>query len=249
MEDSTHLLAEPEMLRRAALESGYLYLRGFLPEFLIAPVRSFVRKGFAELGWVDADDANLPAMKAVPDAKLSGRGWDDPNWVSFQSYFSQHPDFLTLAESPSVMAVLQAVMDEPAWLASMNFCWIKLPGSPAHTTLPHQDEWYMPQCKSMWSMWLPFVCTPLEVGPLAVVPGSHKHGVREHRNAFSGLQVESDVVWASNEMSAGDVVFFSARTIHCAWSNMSPTMARVSADVRYEPCSVGEDSKLRTFQK
>jgi len=249
MKDSSYLLGDPASLRSVALASGYLYLRAFLPETLIAPVRAFTHRAFANFGWVEADDANSPTMRAVPDAKLSGRGWDDRNWIQFQSHFSQHPDFQALAEAPSVMGVLEAVMGEPAWLASMNFCWIKLPGSPEHTTLPHQDEWYLPLCKSMWTMWLPLVHTPIEVGPLGVVPGSHRHAVMEHRDAFSGIQVDPETVWASNEMSTGDVVFFSAQTIHCAWSNVSPRFARVSVDIRYEPRSVGEDSKLRVCQK
>jgi len=247
MEDSSHLLAEPDLLRSAARESGYLFFRGFLPDTLVAAVREFTREAFSAHGWVESDGHNSPTMRAVQGAKLTGRGWDDQNWFQFQSVFSKHPDFLQLAEAPSVMAVLEAVMDEPAWLASTNFCWIKLPGSPAHTTLPHQDEWYLPSCKSMWTMWLPLVHTPFDVGPLGVVPGSHKHGLQEHIDAFSGMLVDPEKVWASNEMRAGDVVFFSARTIHCAWSNVSPTLARVSADVRYEPRSVGRNSKLRTF--
>lgn len=237
------------MLRSIAAEQGYLHFRRFLPDSLIAPVRAFTREAFAEFGWVHADPENPPFMKAIPDAKLSGRGWDDRDWIEFQLVFSKHPDFLALAESPPVMRVLEVVMGEPAWLASMNFCWIKLPGSPEHTTLPHQDEWYLPHCGSMWTMWVPLVDTPFEVGPLGVVPGSHRREVEDHFTAFSGLQVEPEVDWASNETHAGDVVFFTARTIHCAWSDVSPTLARVTAEVRYEPRSVGKDSKLRRPQK
>ena len=110
------------------------------------------------------------------------------------------------------MAILEAILGEPAWLATTNFCWVKLPGSPEHTTLPHQDEWYLPHCKRMWTMWLPLVDTPLDVGPIGVVPGSHRRGVEDHFTAFSGLQIEPEVEWVSGELSSGDVVFFSART-------------------------------------
>ena len=61
--------------------------------------------------------------------------------------------------------------------------------------------------------------------------------------------VEPKVKWATNDAEAGDVVFFSSRTIHCAWSNMSNTLAQVSAEIRYEPRSVGKDSKLRKAKK
>lgn len=249
LEESSHLLGDLEAIRLAAAEQGYLHFRQFFPDSLIAPVRAFTREAGSDFGWVEADDDNPPVMRAVPGARLSGRGWDDPDWVRFQGAFSSHPDFLALAEAPLVMEVLDAVMGEPAWPATTNFCWIKLPGSPEHTTRPHQDEWYVPQCASMWTLWAPLVDTPFEVGPLGVVPGSHRGGVQEHISAFAGLEVAPDVRWASREVKAGDVIFFAARTIHCAWSNLSTTLARVSADIRYEPRSVGRASKLRVNQK
>lgn len=243
------MLDTPGGLRLAAAEQGYLYFKEFLPQALLAPVREFTRGAFGELGWVEADPENQPVMRAISGAKLSGRGWDDRNWIEFQQRFSSDPSLLALAESPKVLAVLEAIVGEPAWLATVNFCWIKLPGSPEQTTLPHQDEWYLPGCPTMWTMWFPLVDTPFEVGPLGVVPGSNRRGVVEHGSAFSGLKVDPDVAWDSSEVRVGDVVFFSARTIHCAWSNVSDQWARISADIRYEPRSTGIDSKLRKTQK
>jgi len=247
--ESSQLLDDPGALRSAATDQGYLHFRALIPDSLLAPVRAFTREAFAKFGWVHADSDNPPVMKAIPDAKLSARGWDDRDWVQFQLSFCKHPDFLALAEAPFVMDILDAVMGEAAWLASMNFCWIQLPGSPEQTTLPHQDEWYLPSCDTMWTMWVPLVDMPMEVGPLGVVQGSHRRSVKDHFTAFSGLQVEPKLDWVSNEALAGDVVLFSSRTIHCAWSNVSPTLAQVSAEIRYEPRSVGKDSKLRRRQK
>jgi len=244
-DESSHLLGDSDALRTAASDQGYLHFRGLIPDSLLAPVRAFSRNAFVEFGWVHENSGNEPHMNAVPGAKLSARAWDDREWVQFQLKFCKHPDFLALAEAPIVMEILEAVMAEPAWLASKNFCWIQLPGSPEQTTLPHQDEWYLPRCDSMWTLWVPLVDMPLDVGPLGVVPGSQRRSVKDHFTAFSGLQVEPKVEWASNDVRAGDVVFFSSRTIHCAWSNVSPTLAQVSAEIRYEPRSVGKDSKLR----
>ena len=243
--ESSHLLDDPGALRSGAADLGYLHFRELLPDSLLAPVRAFTRAAFAEFGWVRADPDNPPVIEAIPGAKLSARAWDDRDWVQFQLNFCKHPCFLTLAEAPIVTEILEAIMGEPAWLASMNFCWIQLPGSPEHTTLPHQDEWYLPHCDSMWTLWVPLVDMSLEVGPLGVVSGSHRRSVKDHFTAFSGLQVEPKVDWTSNEARAGDVVFFASRTIHCAWSNVSPTLAQVSAEIRYEPRSVGKESKLR----
>jgi ectoine hydroxylase-related dioxygenase (phytanoyl-CoA dioxygenase family) len=131
----------------------------------------------------------------------------------------------------------------------MNFCWIQPPGNPEQTTLPHQDAWYLPQCSSMWTLWVPLVDMPLDVGPIGVVAGSQNRKVADHFTAFTGFQVEPKVEWASNDTKAGDAVFFSCKTIHCTWSNVSDSLAQVSAEIRYEPKSVGKASKLRKQKK
>ena len=247
--ESSHLLDDPAALHAAAADQGYLYFRSFIPESLLAPVRAFTREAFEGFGWIQNSTDNPPEMSGIPGTKLCVRGWDDRDWVQFQLAFSKHPDFLALAESPLMMGILEAILGEPAWLATMNFCWINLPGNPEQTTLPHQDEWYLPRCDSMWTLWAPLVDMPIDVGPLGVVPGSQHRSVRDHFTAFSGLQVEPKVEWATNGVKAGDVVFFSSRTIHCSWSNMSDTLAQVSAEIRYEPRSVGKNSKLRKTKK
>jgi ectoine hydroxylase-related dioxygenase (phytanoyl-CoA dioxygenase family) len=96
----------------------------------------------------------------------------------------------------------------------------------------------------MWTVWIPLSATPMEVGPLAVIPGSHRSTTLPQKDALAGIDVPHDICWATQEVSPGDVVFFSAATIHCAWSNMSPTAVRLSLDVRYEPRST-RDSILR----
>jgi ectoine hydroxylase-related dioxygenase (phytanoyl-CoA dioxygenase family) len=95
----------------------------------------------------------------------------------------------------------------------------------------------------MWSVWIPLVDTPLEVGPLAVVPGSHNK-VWRHRDHLHGIDVPRDVVWATGPVHPGDIVVYGAATVHCAWSNVSKSNVRVALDVRYEPVRT-TDSILR----
>jgi len=244
-EDSSGLLESPAELRERAADRGFLFFKGLLPDSLVDPVRLLAREAFESQGWIRPTAGNPPLMEAVPGARLEGRGWDDPRWLDFQYRMSAHPDFLAFAEDRRIMGVLEVLLGEPAWLAAVNFCWLKLPGSPEQTTLPHQDQWYLPDCPRMWTVWVPLVDTSFEVGPLGCVPGSHQRGLWDHVGRFSGIGVSSDVRWASNEVRAGDAVFFNALTVHCAWSNVSASQARVSVDIRYEPRSIGAASILR----
>ena len=247
--DSSNRLDDMGTLKNIAADQGYLFFRRFLGEAVIEPVRSFARTRLASHGWVKDGLDGQTVIEAAPGATLKGRGWDDPDWMQFQQRFSGEPVFQALATNPKVTRVLEAVFGEPVWHATNNFCWLKLPGNPEHTTLPRQDEWYLPRCGHMWTMWVPLVDTPYDVGPLGVVPMSNKRDVEDHFTAFSGLQVEPEVEWVSGEVAAGDVVFFAARTIHCVWTNVSASMAHLSATIRYEPSAIGAASKLRIQAK
>jgi len=95
-----------------------------------------------------------------------------------------------------------------------------------------------------WTLWVPVVDTPLEVGPLAVVPGSHRRGAAPHVDNLTGIVLPPDTRLASGPVGPGDAILFGEETIHCAWSNVSQTAVRVSFDIRYEPEGAGAVTSL-----
>ena len=233
--DATPLLDDPAGLHALAADLGYLYVERLVPDALVDPVRAFVREFAAGYGWVHPDPSNPVEVVAVPGAKLTGRGFDDPRFVELQRAVMANPDFVALVTDPRVMALVDAAAGEPMALATTNHTWLKLPGSPEHTTLPHQDVYYLPTCPKMWTLWVPLVDTPLDVGPLGVVPRSHEGSMWPHVDAWTGIAVAPDTRWQTQPVRPGAVVVFDASTVHCAWSNVSPTLTRLSLDVRYEP--------------
>ena len=243
-EDATPLLGDSSKIHERAAELGYLYFANLLPKELLAPVRAFVREECARYGWVRRDKRNPRSMRARTRAKLTGRGWDDPNWTKFQLAFCNNADFLTLASHELILSTLEAVAGEPMAPAISHHCWLKLPGSPEHTTGPHQDIFYLPTCPRMWTVWVPLVDTPMDVGPLAIIPRSHRRKWH-HVDAMTGIQVSHDEGWATAPVSPGAIVMFDAATVHCAWSNVSPKLVRLSLDVRYEPRNLPGPSILR----
>lgn len=146
-------------------------------------------------------------------------------------------EFAALAADRRLMQALERILGEPAVPALSNFCWLRLPGEPAQTTGPHQDSFYLPHATGLWTAWIPVVDIPMELGPIALVPGSHRAGLRPHRDAFTGLEVEEHETWATGPFACGDVVLFGAHVIHCAWSNITPDLVRAAFDIRYEPRS------------
>jgi len=243
--DSGPLLDSPAALQERAAQDGYLACRDLVPLSLVASVRAEVRDDFERHGWVEAGPGNPPRLRARPGARLSGRGFDDPDWIALQQRLTRSHAMRDLVECEPILSVLEVLLGEPAAVATANHCWLKLPGSPEQTTRPHQDSYYLPDCPRLWTVWLPLVHTPLDVGPIGVVPGSHRQGDWPHVDALTGIDVPRDVCWATSELSPGAAVFFEARTVHCAWSNVSDTWARLSLDVRYEPRDAPGPTPLR----
>jgi ectoine hydroxylase-related dioxygenase (phytanoyl-CoA dioxygenase family) len=244
-EDASPLLADHAALRRRADELGYLYLKQLLPESLVEPVRRFVRQYCLGHGWVQPAEGNPTTLQATPGARLDGRGWDDARFVELQLQLAAHQGFQALGQYPAILQILEAICGQPMWMATTNYCWVKFPGSPEHTTRPHQDSFYLPGCPSLWTGWVPLVDTPLDVGPLGVVPGSSHRGDWPHIDALTGIDAPRETTWATGEVKAGDLVLFATRTVHCAWSNVSPTQVRLSLDVRYEARPVEGGTGLR----
>ncbi len=217
--------------------AGYVYLPGLLPPAALDPVRAAVRRYAETAGWVIPEPGNPPRFRAAPGARI-GCAWTDPLWIGLQRAVFDSPEFAALAAAPPLMEALRRILGEPAIPALANFCWLRLPGEPAQTTAPHQDSFYLPHSPGLWTAWIPVVEIPMDLGPLALVPGSHRQGRRPHRHAFSGVEVGDEEAWATGAFAPGDVVLFGAHTIHCAWSNMTPDLVRAAFDIRYEPRSM-----------
>jgi hypothetical protein len=243
-EDATPWVRDPAGLRARAAEQGFLFFPGLLPTRLIDPVRALVRDLCVGYGLVDPAPDNPPWLLATADARLERRCWDDARWTELQQIVNRDSGFRALAGCDPVCDVLEALFGEPAHVADTNICWLKLPGSPEQTTLPHQDLYYLRDSAAMRTVWFPAVDTPFDVGPLALVPGSHHRGLRPHVDAMTGIAVPPNVGWASSPVKPGDVVIFDALTVHAAWSNISPRSVRVSFDVRYLPRSLSAGCPL-----
>ncbi len=235
--DASAVAGEPARLRSIADELGYLYLRHWIRVPRLEAVRAFVRSFALAHRWIEPAKGNPPVLRARRGAGLAGRGWDDPAWIELQRDLAGLPAFAALVRCREIVGVLEAVYDEPAAVATANHCWIKLPGSPEFTTRPHRDSFYLPGCKRMWTVWVPLSHTPMNVGPLGVIAGSHRTGLWPQHDAMAGIAVPRNVTWATAAVEPGDAVFFGPDTIHCAWSNVSAHQVRVSLDLRYEPAS------------
>ncbi len=103
----------------------------------------------------------------------------------------------------------------------------------------------------MLTVWFSLHDTNLEQGPLKVVPGSHRRGLRAHCANYLGkggreipeklFDVDKTV---SLPVKRGDVVFLHRHTVHGSLANVSDRI-RWSFDLRYNP--IGQTTGRETF--
>lgn len=217
--------------RALADRDGYLYVPGLLDAGTLAPLRAVVDAALAGRGW-QRDGATDPALGL-------GR-WDDARWIGFLGEVLPSAPYRALAAAPALIGVLRDILGAEPEPHVGDVCRLVSPRAPALTTPPHQDAAYLADAADVWTAWLALGPCPRSLGPIAVWPGSHRLGLRGHAPVISGggvvgTDVPDDVAWAAGDLAAGDVVLFSALTVHCALDNVTADRLRVSADYRYRP--------------
>jgi hypothetical protein len=182
----------------------------------------------------------------IAGEKLGGRGWDDPRWLQVQQVVLEHAAVGALREDEGLMSMLGALMGGTPRGAQGDIVRVACPGQPELTTPPHQDGYYITDADDVWTVWLPLVPCPLELGPLALIPGSHRNGLRPHAPCHLGVPALMSVAppriqgpgeisppWFAAGMSPGDALLFRSHTIHGALPNRHERHLRVSIDLRY----------------
>ena len=127
------------------------------------------------------------------------------------------------------------VLPHPQKIARLWF-----PKYTAHTTPIHQDFVHFQGNFQTYTCWAPVGDCPIELGGLAVLPGSHKvNKVMEHHFSLGAgsLCVNTDELsgeWHSTNYEVGDTLIFTALTVHKALPNLTEDRLRVSLDNRYQ---------------
>ena len=113
-----------------------------------------------------------------------------------------------------------------------------------------QDYIFFQGSVQTYTMWSPVGECPLELGPLAVLPGAHKLGrVREHHFSLGagGLALVEEELrqelgnkfgWVSTDFELGDAIIFNAHMVHQALPNLTEDRMRISLDKRSQDISM-----------
>ena len=241
MIDATAAAGDPTRLKALLAEHGYLLLRGALNRDLVQRVRDDLIAVLHE--------CNILESPTAPPIWSGGPPPTEEEYMAYYERAVQLDSFNRLAESAEVRAVMEAIHDGPVQVWEQRLLRIIPPDPDGAAPLgvgAHQDG--SPQLgyltQDFCTAWVPLTDIDERLGGLAVVPGSHRGGVRAQTgSASSSLRTAKTQTfeapsageqWVTTTYRPGDLVVFASMTLHKGQPNTSDRL-RLSCDFRYQP--------------
>ena len=143
-----------------------------------------------------------------------------------------------------VMAMMEKVLDAEVLPHPQKIMRLWYPQYTDHTTPIHQDYVHFQGSYDTYTCWAPIGDCSMELGALAVMPGSHKiNAVRNHHfslgaGALAIYEDELDGHWHSADFEVGDSLIFNSLLVHQALPNLTEDRMRISLDNRYQSVDV-----------
>ncbi len=225
-------------LRAIMSENGYLFFRALVPEQEVLQVRRDVLELLQEAGWLDP---TRDMMEGIARPGMEAKTEGQPEYTAVYRQVLRLPRFHDFPTHPALMGVADKLLDGEVMVHPRRIGRVTFPGSVKYTTPAHQDFFYIRGSVETYSCWTPLGPCPIQLGGLAVWPGSHRQGFLEHSvshpGAVGGRGVpvdESQAVWHTGDFGIGDALFFRSYTIHKALPNLTPDHLRLSTDNRYQ---------------
>jgi len=199
---------------------------------------------------VKSDFLGVLQAQGIAEAGLSEPVWtgapleqiDDTALYGLNSYNE-------LIESAGMRRLMEQVFGEPVFLFKGTNIRYALPHDAAYLTPPHQDHFFIRANDDFRTLWVPLMEIDGEVGGLAVAAGSHRQGLREHREQPGVLSYqmkgrtqrgvaldEISEPWCTVNYRPGDLLVFHSLMVHRALPNVS-SRVRLSLDARCQPAT------------
>jgi hypothetical protein len=264
LQSSMDIIGDTGALRERMLESGYLYLPGYLDRELVLEARKSVTDRLAAEGLTDPSYLPDEAV-ALPDSGLK-----------FKPDLAHDNEPLhRLLYSGRMMEFYERFLGGA--VRHYDFTWMRVV-SPGYGIYPHGDIVFMGRgTHNLYTAWTPLGDISFELGGLMVlegsnnlgrirddyakkdvdeycenVPGEEEHAKNPEMNGWRwDGSISKDPVevreqlggrWLTGEYRAGDLLTFSTYTIHASIDNHSNRI-RLSSDSRYQLASAPIDER------
>ena len=252
LQDANDLLGNFDALRTRLDEDGYLLIRGFHDKDLVRRVGLEVveqidKQGGFEPGTSIEDGIVADHIRSLPEGEHIIL---DDLTIQHMSAFGQ------MVSSERMFAFVDALLDGPC--RTFTHKWIRI-YHPGCSTKIHFDSPFLGAgtTQDAVTTWAPLGDVTLDMGPLAVVPGSHRldqliatYGETfVNRDGATGLEAlglfqtvlprlfqiikSHGLAWRTTEFGAGDLLLFGKYMLHGSLENRARRY-RLSADWRFQ---------------
>jgi hypothetical protein len=240
---SNDAMNDPVELRQRIAEEGYLFFRRLQDPDKLWSLRREMLTVMQQGGWLVAGTDPIDGIADVSAQCTEG----DLAYTDVYHEVYKLEAFHRSAHWPEVVTMVETIMGRPIMPHPQKIARLWFPKYTEHTTPIHQDFVHFQGNFETLTCWAPVGNCPIELGGLAVLPGSHKvNQVLDHHFSLGagGLYVDTeqeaamhkelDVAWHTTNYEIGDTLIFPALTIHKALPNYTEDKLRVSLDNRYQ---------------
>lgn len=220
----------PRLCKSAQLH-GHLLMRRLLTPDVLAPLQAQIAHHIVHLGWAQLDQAGRP--QAQVHKQLQSQGFDDPQWLGLMQSLLGSAQLHALLRHPNLQKLLQDLLSTREAVQYGAIVRAMFPAS-AHQTPPHQEQFYLPNAKNLWNVWLPLFEIGLQDGAIALAQASNQGGLLTHvmgENGFPSVPLVERTQWLASPMQPGDALLFQGLMLHRSLPNDGPWL-RLSLDVR-----------------
>lgn len=245
MQDSTDLLAEPDLLRERYRKDGYVLLRQVLDPAEVMRVRAEYFAAFPaeyfKAGTRPGDGMfSGTAPASLPEYGVRGHPAYD---------FVRSPAYQSFATRPELAAVAAALLGGEVQLIRRkvlrHYDRASQQASRAHVDRAYQ----VVPAGDVVTLWVPLGDCPLDCGGLVYLSGSHEQTARQADSASPVTDrpddprpFSHDLAWTARELGgrwlwtdfqAGDVAAHCPDLVHASLDTVTDVM-RLSTDIRFQ---------------
>lgn len=233
LEDASASLGDPAALRERVSRDGFLFFRGLIARERVMSLRRFILEYARSAGWLDPSSP-LDEPRGMPGRRIGD--YEAPDWIELQARVQMSRELWEVGDCLEIHRAFRAATGRSSFIYNgMNTCRV-VSAHPDMVSHPHQDAHYVRVADEFWTAWIPLGDCPLELGPLAALPGSHHDGLRPHRGEGifqGGVDVPEDTVWHTTNFECGDALLLTQHTLHRSLPNVTGDRLRISGDFRY----------------
>ena len=232
---SNDIMEDAEALRERIDGEGYLFFKQLQEPEKLIELRRQMLTVMQEAGWLIAGTEPVDGIADISRKCTEG----DVEYTDVYHQVYRLEAFHRSAHWPEVMEIMAKVVGKPVLPHPHKVARLWFPQYTAHTTPIHQDFVHFQGNFETYTCWAPIGDCPIELGGLAVLPGSHKiNKVMDHHFSLGAgsLCINTDELadnWHTTDYEVGDTLIFPALTVHKALPNLTEDRLRVSLDNRY----------------